>query len=116
MNFLLPSVPVEEGRPKLGKRRKLLLGVHHEGVAWNHSTGGALAYNDEPGGGRCCARGDKEKQINECCLKDFEKQQKYLSVVGSGPTRMSGKSCRGIFIRWIMVEISMWAVGSTLCH
>ena len=48
MNFLLPSLPVEEGRAKLGKRCKLLLGVHHEGVAWNHSTGGALAYNDEP--------------------------------------------------------------------
>ena len=27
-----------------------------------------------------------------------ERMQKYLSVVGSGPTRMSGKSCRGIFI------------------
>ena len=65
MNFLLPSVPVEEGRPKLGKRCKLLLGIHHEGVAWNHSTGGALAYNDEPGGGRSCGRADKEKQMKE---------------------------------------------------
>ena len=68
MNFLLPSVPVEEGRPKLGKRCKLLLGIHHEGVAWNHSTGGALAYNDEPGGGSSCERGDKEKQMKNTCL------------------------------------------------
>ena len=32
------ALPVEEGRPKLSERRELLLGVHHQGMAWHHGA------------------------------------------------------------------------------
>ena len=71
------ALPVEEGGPKLSERRKLLLGVHHQGMAWHHRAWRSLAHDDEPE-----SKSDREDEDPET----------YLSVVGSGPTRISGKS------------------------
>ena len=71
----------------------MFLRVHDKGVSWNYCTRGALAYDDEPEGAEDNHGELRDDNENPVFKKDKKKvQQKYLSVVGSGPTRMSGKS------------------------
>ena len=102
------SLPVEEWRAKLGQGRKLFLRVHDKSMSWNYCTRRALAYNDEPEkgeGDQGELRDDNEKPVFKKYKKGLKVQQKYLSVVGSGPTRMSGKSWKIIWCFQVSVPV-----------